>query len=125
MPFPHHPADESQTRFDYGMRTLPLFHEAGVKLVAGSDIAMGMPSPGSALLRELQLFAKAGLPLSEIIAAATGRAAEKIGKRDVVGTVTVGAVADALFLDADPLADISHLIDPRHRRAVISSGRLI
>ncbi|MEV7075035.1 amidohydrolase family protein [Streptomyces sp. NPDC093990] len=125
MPFPHHPIDESQTRFDYAMRTLPLFHEAGVKLVAGSDIAMGVPSPGSALLRELQLFAKAGLPLSEIITTATGRAAERIGKRDVMGTVTVGAVADALLLDADPLADISHLIDPRRRRAVISSGRLI
>ncbi|MFD5320196.1 amidohydrolase family protein [Streptomyces sp. NPDC127098] len=125
MPFPHHPADESQTRFDYAMRTLPLLHEAGVRLVAGSDIAIGVPTPGSALLRELQLFAKAGLPLSEIITTATGRAAEKIGKREVVGTVTVGAVADALLLDADPLADISHLIDPRRRRAVISSGRLI
>lgn len=125
MPFPHHPADESLARFDYAMRTLPLFHEAGVKLVAGSDIATDMPTPGSALLRELQLFAKAGLPLSEIITAATGHAAERIGKREVVGTVTVGAVADALLLDADPLADISHLIDPRHRRAVIRSGRLI
>lgn len=125
MPFPHHPADESRTRFDYAMRTLPLFHEAGVKLVAGSDISIGVPTAGSALLRELQLFAKAGLPLSEVITTATGRAAEKIGKREAVGTVTVGAAADALLLDADPLTDITHLIDPRRRRAVISSGHLV
>lgn len=125
MPFPQHPADESRTRFDHALRTLPLFHEAGVKLVAGSDISIGMPTPGSALLRELRLFAEAGLPLSEVIATATGHAAERIGERDVVGTVAVGAVADALLLGADPRTDISHLIDPRHRRAVISSGRLV
>ncbi|MFI6426888.1 amidohydrolase family protein [Promicromonospora sp. NPDC050880] len=125
MPFPHHPADESLTRFDHAVRTLPLFHEAGVKLVAGSDITIGMPTPGSALLRELQLFAQAGLPLSEVVTTATGHAAERVGKRDSAGTVTVGAVADALLLDADPHTDISHLIDPRHHQAVISSGRLV
>ncbi|MFF4966162.1 amidohydrolase family protein [Streptomyces sp. NPDC001037] len=123
-PFPHHPADESRIRFEYAMRTLPLFHDAGVKLVAGSDIALVMPTPASALLRELQLFAQAGLPGLEIIAAATGRAAEKVGKHDAVGTVTVGAAADAVLLDADPLKDISHLIDPQHHRAIISAGRL-
>ncbi|MEU7365932.1 amidohydrolase family protein [Streptomyces hygroscopicus] len=123
-PFPHHPADESRIRFDYAMRALPLFRDAGVKLVAGSDIALTMPTPTSALLRELQLFAQAGLDSSEIIAAATSRAAEKIGKHDTVGTVTVGAVADAVLLDADPLTDIAHLIDPQHHRAVISAGLL-
>ncbi|MFH8343034.1 amidohydrolase family protein [Streptomyces sp. AM6-12] len=124
QPFPHHPADESKIRFDYAMRTLPLFHDAGVKLVAGSDIALTMPTPTSALLRELQLFAQAGLPCSEIIAAATSRAAEKIGKHGTVGTVTAGAAADALLLEADPLSDISHLTDTRHHRAVIHAGRL-
>ncbi|WP_297541423.1 hypothetical protein [Amycolatopsis sp.] len=78
-PFPHHPAEESLARFRYGMRTLPIMHAAGVKIVAGSDVAMTMPSPPSALLRELQLFAKAGLPAAEVVATATRHAAERIG----------------------------------------------
>ena len=124
-PFPHHPADESKIRFDYAMRALPLFHAAGVKLVAGSDIAPIMPTAGHALLRELQLFAKAGIPCADVIAAATSRAAEKVGRRDSMGTVTVGTAADAVLLDADPLADITHLIGAGHRLAVISAGHLV
>jgi imidazolonepropionase-like amidohydrolase len=125
QPFPHHPADKMKTRFDYAMRTLHLFHAAGVKLVAGSDIAPVMPTPGHALLRELQLFAKAGLPCAEVIATATSRAAEKAGKRDSMGTVTVGSAADAVLLDADPPTDITHVTDSHHRRAVISAGHLV
>jgi imidazolonepropionase-like amidohydrolase len=124
-PFPHHPADKTKIRFDYAMRTLHLFHAAGVKLVAGSDIAMAMPTPAHALLRELQLFAKAGIPCPDIIAAATANAAEKIGKQDTMGTVTIGTAADAVLLDANPLTDITHLTDPRHRRAVINAGHLV
>ena len=125
QPFAHHPADEMKIRFDYAMRTLHLFHEAGVKLVAGSDISPVMPTPGHALLRELQLFAKAGLPCAEIIATATRRAAEKVGKLDSMGTVSVGRSADAVLLDADPLTDIAHVTGAHHRRAVISAGHLV
>lgn len=125
QPFPKHPAQECRVRFEYAMRTLPLFHEANVKLVAGSDIARVMPTPARALLREMQLFAKAGVPSSAVIASATSRAAEKVGKQATTGTVAVGSVADAVLLDSDPVADLSHLIDQRHVRAVVSSGQVV
>lgn len=125
QPFPKHPAQECRVRFEYAMRTLPLFHEANVKLVAGSDIARVMPTPARALLREMQLFAKAGVPSSAVIASATSRAAEKVGKQATTGTVAVGSVADAVLLDSDPVADLSHLIDQRHVRAVVSSGHVV
>ncbi|WP_329150277.1 amidohydrolase family protein [Streptomyces niveus] len=125
QPFPKHPAQECRVRFEYAMRTLPLFHEANVKLVAGSDIARVMPTPARALLREMQLFAKAGVPGSAVIASATSRAAEKVGKQATTGTVAVGSVADAVLLDSDPVADLSHLIDQRHLRAVVSSGHVV
>ncbi|WP_405499053.1 amidohydrolase family protein [Streptomyces niveus] len=125
QPFPKHPAQECRVRFEYAMRTLPLFHEANVKLVAGSDIARVMPTPARALLREMQLFAKAGVPGSAVIASATSRAAEKVGKQATTGTVAVGSVADAVLLDSDPVADLSHLIDQRHVRAVVSSGHVV
>ncbi|MER0443427.1 hypothetical protein ABR738_02360 [Streptomyces sp. Edi4] len=49
--------------FNYAMRTLALMHDAGVKITAGSGVALLMPAPPVALLRELHLPAKAGLPL--------------------------------------------------------------
>ena len=33
--------------------------------------------------------------------------------------------ADAVLLDANPLTDITHLTDQRHRRAVVKSGHLV
>ena len=125
MSIPHHPLEDSKIGFDYAMRTLCLFHEAGVKLVAGSDFAQTMPTPAHALLRELQLFAKAGIPCADVISAATAHAAAKVGRQDTVGTIATGSTADAILLDADPLADITHLTDARHRRAVVKSGRVV
>lgn len=124
-PFPHHPAQESMARFRYGMRTLPIMHAAGVKIVAGSDIALTIPSPPLALLRELQLFAKAGLSPAEIIVTATRHAAERIAMPSYTGTITAGSVADALLLDRDPLADPSALSDPTSRAATICQGTVL
>ncbi|MFJ2651141.1 amidohydrolase family protein [Streptomyces sp. NPDC087420] len=122
-PFPRHSAEESRIRFDYAMDTLGLMYDAGVRIAAGSDVALLMPSPPKAYLRELQLLARAGLPMSAVLAAATRHAAGKIGQDATVGTITEGAVADALLLDADPLAGIAHLVDPAHRVGTLRAGR--
>ncbi|MEU6349270.1 amidohydrolase family protein [Streptomyces sp. NPDC047072] len=123
--FPHHPADECRVRFDYAMRTLRMMHDAGVEIVAGSDVSMMMPSPPVALLRELQLLAKAGLPLPAVLAAGTRHAAGKIGLGGEAGTITQGAVADAVLLDADPLTDVAHLVNPAHHIGVLRKGRFL
>ena len=114
-PFLHHPAAETLARFHYGMRALPIMRDAGVKIVAGSDLSLFMARP-AALLRELQLLSDAGLPGESVIVAASRYAAEKIGKGKSVGTIAAGQVADALLLDAYRLADIMHLVRPQHRR---------
>lgn len=105
------------------MRALPIMREAGVKIVAGSDVGMFMSRP-AALLRELQLLATAGLPCADIIVAASQHSAEKIGKGASVGTIAAGQLADALLLDADPLADVMHLVRPWHRVAALRRGKL-
>ncbi|WP_162834579.1 amidohydrolase family protein [Amycolatopsis circi] len=119
--FPRHSARDSRIRLDYAMRTLALMHDAGVKITAGSDVAMLMPTPPVALLRELHLLAKAGLPLPAVLAAGTRHSAEKIGQQ--TGTITVGSVADALLLDADPHTDVAHLIDRSHHVGTLRAGR--
>ncbi len=121
--FPHHPATETLARFRYGMRILPIMRDAGVKIVAGSDVAFFMSRP-AALLREMQLFAQAGLSTSDVMVAATRHVAEKIGRGKDAGSIAVGQIADALLIDADPLADIMHIVRAKHRRATICRGRL-
>lgn len=122
-PFPHHPVDECLVRLDYATRTLPIFRQAGVKIAAGSDIAVFMSRP-AALLRELQLLSKAGLSPHDVIVAATGNTAGKIGKASTVGTIAPGSIADAVLFDADPLVDVRRITDSAHRAAVIRRGHV-
>lgn len=85
-------------------------YEAGVPIVMGSD------SPGWPLLlglfhgygsvRELELLAEAGLPPDEVLVAATSRPAEMLGMEGELGVVAVGAVADLVVLEGDPLASV-------------------
>ncbi|MFJ6699889.1 amidohydrolase family protein [Streptomyces sp. NPDC091272] len=121
-PFPRHSAEGSRARFDYAMETLGVMHDAGVKIAAGSDVALLMPSPPMALVRELQLLARAGVPMSGVLTAGTRHAAEKIGQDATAGTITENAVADAVLLDADPLADIAHLVDRSHHVGTLRRG---
>ena len=122
-PFPHHPAGQTLVRLRYALRTLPIFRDAGVKISAGSDLAMFMSRP-AALLRELQLLASAGLSPGDVIVAATRHSAEKVGRGAQAGTIAAGAIADALLLDADPLADVAHLVRSEHRIGTIRRGHL-
>ncbi|MFG2721740.1 amidohydrolase family protein [Streptomyces sp. NPDC048416] len=122
--FPRHSPQDSHIRFDYAMHTLALMHDAGVKITAGSDVAILMPTPPAALLRELYLLAKAGLPLPAVLAAGTRHSAEKTGQEATnPAMITVGAPADALLLDANPYTDIAHLTDRSHHIGTMRSGR--
>jgi len=70
----------------------------------------------------LQLLSDAGLPAESVIVAATRHSAEKIGKGKSVGTITPGARADALLLDANPYSDVMHVVRPSHRIGTIRRG---
>lgn len=119
--FPRITAEEALARVDYSMATLRLFAEAGVRLVAGSDVAIAMSRP-AALLREMQLFSRAGLDPAAIIRSATSNAAERLGLPSGVGTFTTGAAADALLVNLDPLVSIDALIRAEHIDTVFRAG---
>ncbi len=92
-------------------------HDAGVRIVAGTDYGL----PGFSLLRELELYVRAGLSPLEAIRAATVVPSEVVNLSHDVGTLDVGKRADLVVLDADPLADIRNL---RTGRWVVSNGRM-
>lgn len=82
-------------------------HEAGVELLAGSDVAVINIFPGSSLHRELELFVgELKMTPAEAIERATRRSAKWLGIEGDTGTVEQGKIADLMLLDANPLDDI-------------------
>ncbi len=95
---------------------------AGVRIMAGSDVAVINIFPGTSLHQELELFTDSiGMSPAEALASATIRPAEWLGVSDSVGTIEPGKVADLVLLDADPLADVSNL---GRIAAVVVGGRV-
>jgi len=88
---------------------LKRLHEAGIRLVAGTDVGSDWIFPGYSLHEELALLAAAGFTPDELLVMATRNAAGMIGVLDDVGTLEPGKRADLLVLDADPRTDVGNL----------------
>jgi imidazolonepropionase-like amidohydrolase len=98
-----------------------LLSEAGVTLLAGTDVGIPTLIPGLSLHEELQLLAEAGLMPLQVLQTATLNPARVMHMSDSLGTIEVGKLADLVLLEANPLADIRNT---RRIRAVIADGRL-
>ncbi len=85
---------------------IELLHQAGVRVLAGTDA----PNPGTAfgatMHRELELLVGAGLTPAEALAAATSVNADTFGLQDR-GRIAPGMVADLLVVKGDPTTDIT------------------
>lgn len=108
-----------------GPRLLPVvtaLHQAGVKLLTGSDFAWKEAGirPGYDLHGELALFCEAGLSPLQALQAATIHPAACLYMTDSLGTVEKGKIADLVLLNANPLKDIRHT---KNISAVILNGR--
>lgn len=96
--------------------------EAGVRIMAGSDVAVLNIFPGASLHEELRLFVDSvGMTPMEALASATRKPAEWLGLADSVGTIEAGKVADLVLLDGNPIDDITNT---RRIAAVVLGGRL-
>jgi imidazolonepropionase-like amidohydrolase len=93
--------------------------EAGVTLCNGSDA--GVFSHGENV-RELELLVDYGVPVVEVLRAATSVTARVLHLDDQVGQVRAGLLADLIAVEGNPLESISAL---RAVRFVMQSGRII
>ena len=79
--------------FQVKARTVTQAYKAGVRIIAASDVSGAMP-PGRALLEEIQLLVKAGLPPEAALRSATSLAALHVGKEKEIGSLAPGMMAD-------------------------------
>ena len=105
---------------DAGLRSFGILRRAGVKVGFGTDLL----GPHRAhQLAEFRIRADAERP-ADIVRSATSVNADLIGRPDL-GRVAVGALADLIVLDGDPLADIGVLAALEDTlRLVLTEGRI-
>jgi imidazolonepropionase-like amidohydrolase len=89
-------------------------HEAGVTVLAGTDVALAH----GAIREEVARLARAGLPQEAAIGAASWNARSFLG----FPSIEEGAPADLVAFPRDPIADLSVLAEPT---LIVLAGRLI
>jgi len=106
-----------QGKLEDAYATIRALHDAGVDILAGSDVSEPIPilgglAHGASLHHELQLLVAAGLKPIEALRAATSTSARRFGLIDR-GRIASGACADLLLVDGDPLTNIADTLSIR------------
>jgi len=105
------------------LEVVQLLHKAGVPFLAGTDTPPGVYIfPGFSLHEELQRFVAAGFTPLEALQTATINPARFFQLEDQLGTIENGKVADLVFLDGNPLADIGN---SQKVSGVVVNGRFL
>ena len=114
-----YPLSEGLTRDDYRrsftkmVELVGKLHQAGVRIVAGTD------GYGLELVRELELYRQAGLSNTQALQTATIIPARMCGMADRTGSITPGKTADIILVDGDVSKDLGNL---RHVNTVFLDG---
>jgi imidazolonepropionase-like amidohydrolase len=107
---------------DAGIAALRMAHEAGVKIVYGTDLL------GSMHRRQLEEFvirSAVQAPI-DIIRSATTTAAALFRMQEQIGRVAPDYRADLLVVDGDPIADVQVLTRPEENlRAIMKGGAFV
>lgn len=119
MPKEQH--DKVSQVLDKGMHALSLAQKAGVKICYGTDLLGDMHRHQ---LSGLSLHAQVQ-PNADVIRTATCNAAELLGMKGNLGIIKVGAMADLLLVDGNPLEDLNVLQQPENLLHVIMKAGVL
>jgi imidazolonepropionase-like amidohydrolase len=114
-----YPLSQGLTREDYRrsfakmVELVGKLHQAGVRIVAGTD------GSGLELVRELELYQQAGLSNAEALQTATIIPARMTGMDSRTGSITPGKTADIILVDGDVSKNLANL---RHVDTVFLDG---
>jgi imidazolonepropionase-like amidohydrolase len=98
------------------LRLLKALHDSGVTIIPGTDALSGYT-----LHHELELYARAGIPASEVLRMASLTPALVMGVNKDRGVIAGGKLADMVLVDGDPTQNMS---DIRNITAVIKGGKV-
>jgi imidazolonepropionase-like amidohydrolase len=99
-------------------------HDAGVRLLCGSESGFALTPYGHWHARELEVFVnEVGLSPLEAIRCATHNNAYAMRMEGEIGVLAAGMRADVLVVAGDPSLDVRILQDRSRLHAVISRGR--
>lgn len=99
-------AEASRRSIALRRQLIRALHDAGAKLLLGSDAPQVFNVPGFSLHRELGILVESGLTPFDALRSGTVNAADYLGLE--AGRVVPGYRADLLLVDDDPLADIGN-----------------
>ena len=83
-------------------------HQAGVKMVFGSDAGV---MPHATAAGQFRIMTQYGMSPMEAIQSATRNAAQALGREKDVGAIAPGRYGDIIAVDGDPLSDVRALED--------------
>jgi Amidohydrolase family len=105
-----------QQAFPAMLRLLKAIYDAGVTIIPGTDALAGYT-----LHHELELYARAGIPPSEVLRMATWTPALVMGVNKDRGVIAPGKLADMILVDGDPTKNIQ---DINKITTVIKGGKV-
>ena len=115
------PSAERRAKYvDYRNKITKAIHDAGGKILAGSDSPDWLLLYGFTLHTEMKNLAEAGLSNYAALEAATRNPADFFGALASSGTVEKGKRADLVLLNANPLDNISNT---ENRAGVMLKGK--
>jgi Amidohydrolase family len=90
-------------------RILKALHDRGVTILFGTDSPHVFNVPGFSIHREMRLMREAGLTPYDVLKTATRNPGEYFRAKDWFGTIEVGARADLVLVNGNPLQSLDHL----------------
>ncbi|MDA2924388.1 amidohydrolase family protein [Acidobacteria bacterium AH-259-L09] len=90
-------------------RLLKAVSDGGIRILFGTDSPQQFSVPGFSIHRELQHMVRVGMTPYEIIRSGTKNVGEYFKDQDRFGTIEVGARADLILLEANPLEDVGNI----------------
>lgn len=115
-------ADKGRAVFEDHKASVRRAIEARVKIAFGTDTGVG---PHGTMGEEFLLLRDLGMEPIDCIRSATTVAAEVIGWKGRVGTLSPGAFGDVIGVAGDPLADLELLARRENIRLVVKGGEIV
>jgi imidazolonepropionase-like amidohydrolase len=107
------------------LKSVRMAREGRILVAMGTDAGTPFNMHGQNL-REAQLLVEmGGYSPSDALQAATGLAAQVLGREKDLGTVDEGKVADLVVVDGKPLEDIGILLKPEAIALVMQGGKVV